>query len=145
MSASLLDVNVLIALFDPGHPNHDDAHAWFGSARRHAWATCPVTVNGVVRILSSNVYPSFEASPAEVITRLRAFCSSPKHQFWETGVSLLDPTLFRHVMIAGHKQVTDIYLLGLAIRRQGKLATFDRSIPIRTVIGAEPRHLELLG
>ncbi len=145
MSAFLLDVNVLIALFDPSHPNHDDAHSWFGSARRHSWATCPITLSGVVRILSNPAYPSFEATPAEVVTRLHSLCSSPKHEFWETAVSLLDATLFRPAMISGHKKVTDIYLLGLTVRRQGVLATFDRSIPLRAVIGAEPHHLELLG
>ncbi len=145
MSVFLLDVNVLIALFDPGHPNHEDAHAWFGSPRKHRWATCPITLGGLVRILSSPAYPSFEASPGQVISHLRTFCSSPLHEFWEPGVSLLDETLFRPDFILGHKQVTDVYLLGLAVRRHGRLATFDRSIPLRAVVGADSRHVELLG
>lgn len=145
MSAALLDVNVLVALFDPAHPNHEAAHGWFGRHRKRGWATCPTTINGCVRVLSSPAYPSVEATPAEVISRLRTLCSSRDHVFWPDEVSLLDDALFRPPMIAGHRQTTDIYLLGLAVRRQGKLVTFDRSIPLRAVVGAESRHLELLG
>ena len=145
MTAALLDVNVLVALFDPAHPNHEQAHGWFGRHRRRGWATCPITINGCVRVLSNPAYPSVEATPAEVSSRLRALCSSPDHTFWPDEVSLLDDALFRPPMISGHRRITDVYLLGLTVRRQGKLVTFDRSIPLKAVIGAEPCHLELLG
>lgn len=145
MSAALLDVNVLVALFDPAHPHHEDAHRWFGVNRRRGWATCAITINGCVRVLSSPAYPTVEASPAEVAARLRMLCSSPHHEFWGDPVSLLDETLFRPQMIDSHQKITDVYLLGLALRHRGRLATFDRSIPLKAVIGAEPRHLELLG
>jgi hypothetical protein len=72
-------------------------------------------------------------------------CSSPHHRFWEDRLSLLDQTLFHPQMIPSHQQITDVYLLGLAVRHRGRLATFDRSIPLKAVIGAEPRHVELLG
>lgn len=145
MSVCLLDVNLLVALFDPAHPNHEDAHQWFGASRKRGWATCPHTINGCVRVLSSPAYPTVETTPAEVIARLRILCSSPDHQFWEDRVSLLDEKLFRPAMIAGHQKITDVYLLGLAVRHKGKLATFDRSIPLKAVVGAESRHLELAG
>ena len=145
MSVHLLDVNVLVALFDPAHPNHDDAHQWFGVNRKRGWVTCPLTINGCVRVLSNPAYPSIEATPAEVVARLRAVCSGPDHEFWEDGVSLLDEKLFHPEIIIGHQKITDIYLLGLAVRHRAKLATFDRTIPVRAVIGAEPRDLELLG
>lgn len=145
MSVALLDVNVLVALFDPAHPNHEEAHRWFGRHRKRGWAICPTTLNGCVRVLSNPAYPSVEATPAEVISRLRTLCSSPDHAFWHDEVSLLDEALFRPQLISGHRRITDVYLLGLAVRRRGKLVTFDRSIPLKAVIGAEPRHLELLG
>jgi uncharacterized protein len=145
MMPALLDVNVLVALFDPAHPNHDDAHRWFGQNRRRGWATCPLTVNGCIRVLSNPAYPSVEATAAEVVSRLRALCDSPWHQFWPDEVSLLDGTLFRQDKIAGHQKITDVYLLGLAFRRGGRLATFDRSIPLKAVIGATAGSLELLG
>ena len=140
-----MDVNVLVALFDPAHPNHEDAHRWFGIHRNRGWATCPLTINGCVRVLSNPAYPTVETSPAEVISRLRVLCSHAHHEFWADRVSLLDEKLFRPQMIVGHQKITDIYLLGLVVRQGGKLATFDRAIPLKAVLGAEPRHLELLG
>lgn len=145
MKPALLDVDVPVALFDPAHPNHDDAHRWFGQDRKRGWATCPLTINGCVRVLSNPSYPSVDATAAEVISRLRALCGSRWHQFWPDEVSLLDGTLFRPDKIAGHQKITDAYLLGLAVRRGGRLATFDRSIPLKAVIGATGNSLELLG
>jgi len=145
MSSALLDVNVLVALFDPAHPNHEDAHRWFGRNRERGWATCPITINGCVRVLSNPAYPTVETTPAEVVLRLRMLCSSPGHQFWPDAISLLDDSLFKPQMIAGHQSITDAYLLGLAVRRKGRLATFDRSIPLKAVAGATSEHLELLG
>ena len=145
MSVSLLDVNVLVALFDPAHPNHEDAHRWFGRNRKRGWATCTLTVNGCVRVLSNPAYPTVDATPAEVISRLRMLCSGSGHQFWPDSVSLLDDTLFRPQMIAGHQKITDVYLLGLAFRHNGRLVTFDRSIPVKAVVGAASHHLELIG
>ena len=45
----------------------------------------------------------------------------------------------------GHAQVTDVYLLGLAVAHGGTLATFDRSIPLGAVSGARPSHLTVIG
>jgi toxin-antitoxin system PIN domain toxin len=145
MSVALVDVNVLVALFDPAHPNHEDAHRWFGQHRRQGWASCPITNHGCIRVLSNPAYPTVEAAPAEVLSRLRLLCSAPDHQFWDDSVSLLDQTLFRPQFIADHQKITDVYLLGLALRHKGKLATLDRSIPLKAVVGAAPQHLELIG
>ena len=142
---ALLDVNVLIALFDAAHPNHEDAHRWFGRNRRNGWATCAATINGCVRVLSSPAYPTVTATPADVASRLSVFCASPDHQFWDDSASLLDEALYRPEAISGHKQITDVYLLGLAVRHQRRLATFDRSIPLKAVRGARAEHLEVIG
>jgi len=145
MRVTLLDVNVLVALFDPAHLNHEDAHQWFTQYRRGGWATCPLIVNACVRILSNPAYPTVEATPGEVLSRLRNLCSATDHHFWDDSVSLLDEGLFRTRLIASHQKATDIYLLGLAVRHQGRLATFDRSIPLKAVVGAEASHMVLLG
>jgi len=145
VTIALLDVNVLVALFDPAHPNHEEAHVWFGSNRRHGWATCPLTLNGCVRVLSNPAYPTIEATPADVVERLRILCRGKEHTLWADSVSLLDDSLFRPRLIGGSQQITDVYLLGLAVRNRGRLATFDRRIPVRAVVGAKPQHLELLG
>jgi uncharacterized protein len=145
MSIALLDVNVLVALFDPVHINHEDAHRWFGRNRKHGWATCPITVNGCVRVLSNPSYPTVDAKPADVVGRLRTLCSAADHHFWTDSVSLLDEALFRPSMIGGHQKITDAYLLGLAVRNHGRLATFDKSIPLKAVQGAEPANLVSIG
>ena len=144
MSVALLDVNVLVALFDPAHPDHEGAHAWFGSHRRRGWATCPLVINGCVRVLSSPAYPTVSATAVEVVSRLRMLCSTGDHQFWEDGISLLDERLFRPALITGSQKISDVYLLGLAVVRGGRLATFDRSIPLKAVVVAEAKHLVLL-
>ena len=145
MSIALLDVNVLVALFDPAHNNHEEAHHWFGRNRANGWATCPITTNGCVRVLSSPAYATVDATPAEVAGRLRDLCATKDHHFWEDSVSLMDDTLFRVSMIGGHQKITDAYLLGLAVRNHGRLATFDRTIPVKAVPGATPANLVSIG
>jgi len=141
---ALLDVNVLIALFDQGHIHHKNAHRWFEQNRRQGWATCPLTINGCVRILSSPGYPVLKQTPAEMADWLREFCAATDHHFWPDSVSLLDAQSFRPAMIAGHQKITDVYLLGLAVRNHGRLATFDRSIPLNAIHGARPSNLVVI-
>src|SRR5260370_25899442 len=89
-AAALLDVNVLVALFDPPHTNHEDAHRWFGRNRKHGWATCPITINDCIRVLSNPAYLTAEATPAEVAGRLRSLRSTADHHFWADSVSPMD-------------------------------------------------------
>jgi toxin-antitoxin system PIN domain toxin len=145
VSVALLDVNVLVALFDPAHFHHEEAHLWFGRNRKRGWATCPLTINGCIRVLSNPAYPTIEARPAEVVAGLRTFCASPDHHFWSDSVSLLDESLFRPQKIGGHQKITDAYLLGLAVRNHGRLATFDRAIPLEAVNGAGASQLAVIG
>lgn len=144
MSVYLLDVNVLVALFDPAHPNHQDAHQWFAANRQRGWATCPLTINGCVRVISGPAYRTVEATTADVVSYLRILCSSPEHEFWQDSISLLDESLFRPWLLTP-RNIADVYLLGLAVRRDGALVTFDRSIPLKAVIGSSGRHLEVIG
>jgi toxin-antitoxin system PIN domain toxin len=145
VSIALLDVNVLVALFDTGHIYHKEAHRWLGQNGKHGWATCPITINGCIRILTNPAYPSAVGSASDVAGDLRGACSVVDHHFWEDSVSLLDESLFRLSMIGGHQKITDAYLLGLAVRNHGRLATFDRSIPLKAVHGAGPGNLVLIG
>ncbi len=142
--SALLDVNVLVALFDSEHVHHEAAHTWFSDARRRGWATCPLTENGLVRILSNMAYSGVAETPRRVIRRLTAFCASGGHEFWPDELSVTDDRMFAWPPAATHRQITDIYLLGLAKQRGGRLATFDRSIPLKTVVGAQPDCLELI-
>jgi toxin-antitoxin system PIN domain toxin len=130
----LLDANVLIALLDPQHMHHDPAHAWFDHDEGLEWATCPLTENAVVRIISQSSYPNPVDSPASAIGMLRELCGLRKHQFWPDSVSLLDPEVVEATTVLSHARITDLYLLALAIRRGGSLATFDK----RLVANASP-------
>jgi toxin-antitoxin system PIN domain toxin len=133
---ALLDVNLLVALFDPDHVHHDAAHDWFEGHQRAGWATCPITENGFVRVLSHPGYGATTFRVAELMDRLRRFCGSRHHRFWPDAVSLADAALFNSALIPGHRHLTDVYLLGLASKMGGALATFDRTIPIAAVKGA---------
>jgi len=124
----LLDVNVLIALADPSHVSHDKAHDWFAQVGRAGWATCPITENGLVRILSNPKYPNSPGGPAEAAMVLSAFVSLPGHAFWPDSISLRDAALFAHDRIGHAANVTDAYLLALAVANGGALATLDRRL-----------------
>lgn len=142
---ALLDVNLLVALFDADHVHHELAHDWFADNRADGWATCPVTENGLVRVLCNPRYGSPEHAVPAVVDRLRQFRASGQHQFWADEVSLTDNALFKPSFARGHRQVTDVYLLGLAHRKGGRLVTFDRSIPLGAVAGAVGATLEVVG
>ena len=145
MPRALLDVNLLVALFDPDHVHHDLAHDWFADNRSDGWATCPLTENGLVRVLAHPKYGSPVAAIPAVLERLRAFCASRQHEFWVDEVSFRDERIFAPALVRGHRQLTDVYLLGLAVAKGGRLATFDRSIPPRAVIGATLESLTVIG
>jgi uncharacterized protein len=141
---ALLDVNVLIALFDPAHVHHEAAHAWFEANRGSRWATCALTENAFVRVLSNPAYPGRGTIVEDAASRLRTFCSAQEHVFWPDSVSLLDRRRFRWHHVQGHRQITDVYLLALVVSNQGQLATFDSTISLRAVEGAKAQNLELI-
>ncbi|MGE5836774.1 MAG: TA system VapC family ribonuclease toxin [Acidobacteriota bacterium] len=141
---ALLDVNVLVALFMPEHVHHELAHDWFADHQGAGWATCAVTENGFIRVVTQlpgeNVL-----RPETAVEHFRRFCAAKSHQFWADRVSVTDPAVFKPAYIRGHRQITDIYLLGLATAMRGYLATFDESIPLKAVIGATAANLQVIG
>lgn len=142
---ALLDVNVLIALFDPHHIFHERAHRWLEANAAMGIATCPLTENGVVRVISHPKYSSaFSLSPGDVIQRLSGFCETQDHAFWPDDVSLREAGLFQMDRILGTRQVTDVYLLGLAVKNGGRLVTFDQGITITAVSSAKESHLAVI-
>ena len=133
MTTYLLDVNLLLALTDPMHIHHESAHRWFAERGREAWATCPLTENGFIRIASHPNYPNRPGNVAAVLAILRQLCEAPGHHFWTEDISILQ--VFGSDAIITHAQVTDLYLLGLAVHKGGKLATLDQRIPVNAVRG----------
>jgi uncharacterized protein len=130
----LLDVNVLIALIDPAHVQHDNAHAWFASVGSKAWATCPLTENGVLRIVGHSRYPNSPGTPAAVAELMATFLTHPNHELWLDEFSLLDSRHVHAARLLDSAQVTDTYLLALAAAHQGKLATFDKQLVTDAVV-----------
>lgn len=142
MRTFLLDTNVLIALIDPSHIDHDAAHLWFKREGRASWATCPMTENGVLRIVGNPKYPNSPGSPALVADILERLRNLAGHVFWHDDVSALDAQYVNTSELLTPNQVTDTYLLALAASRGGILATLDRRLSPKAVNnGKESLHL----
>lgn len=140
---ALLDVNVLIALLDADHSLHTRATQWFGGHAKGGWASCPITQNGCVRIMSHPGYPN--ALPVKaVMERLTEASTNKLHAFWPDDISLLDKKVADSTRIHGPRQLTDLYLLALAVRHGGKFVTFDASVSMEAVRGADRTHLVTL-
>jgi len=140
---ALLDVNVLIALLDSAHIHHGQARSWLGANIASGWASCPLTQNGCIRIMSQPGYPNAR-TPAEIAERLRAAVQTGAHEFWPDSESLLDAALFDWQHLFNPRQLTDAYLLALAVQHQGKFVTFDHAVPLRAVTKASASNLLLI-
>ena len=140
---ALLDVNVLIALLDADHLHHPRASAWLAENLAAGWASCAVTQNGCVRIMSQPGYPG-SLPAARVAERLRDATSTAHHLFVDETPSLLDGERFDTEQLLGHRQVTDAWLLGLAVAHQLRFVTFDAQVSMRVVRGARPQDLVVL-
>ena len=138
MKGHLLDTNVLIALLWPSHAAHQRVVKWFGRHRGKGWATCPFTEAGFVRIVSNPAFSRDAVTPREAAGVLAANTAAPDHRFWPDELSFAEATAFAEMRLVGHQQVTDAYLLGLALRRGGVLATLDPRIAALT----EPQSAE---
>ena len=137
----LLDVSLLLALTDPMHIHNNIAHRWFGATGQAAWATSPLTENGFVRVASHPSYPNRPGDVPVVLAILRELCTATGHLFWSDDISIRD-VLDPNVLLT-HAQITDAYLLGLAVHNGGKLATLDRHLPVTAVLGGDTA-LELI-
>jgi toxin-antitoxin system PIN domain toxin len=140
---ALLDVNVLIALLDAAHVHHAAASKWLDANFESGWASCPITQNGCVRIMSSEAYPR-KQPVAAVMERLHAATSTYSHEFWPDDISVLDAGKFDAQRWLTSRQITDAYLLALAVHRDGMFVTLDRNVDRKLVNGAEARHLAVI-
>jgi toxin-antitoxin system PIN domain toxin len=140
---ALLDVNVLIALLDAAHLHHAAANEWLGTNIEHGWASCPLTQNGCLRVMSASAYPHVQPVAA-IAARLREATLTPFHEFWPDDLSALDESVLDTERLLRSRQITDAYLLALAVRNDGMFVTLDRGVDLPGVRGAEARHLVLL-
>jgi toxin-antitoxin system PIN domain toxin len=133
----LLDVNVLISLVDPAHVDHDRAHDWFTRTGHRQFATCPLTENGLVRIVGHPKYPNTPGPPRTVLPSLVAIRGLPGHRFWPDDISIAESRLLLPQLLTSHARVTDGYLLALARAHGGRLATMDTRLATEVVPGGE--------
>ena len=124
---SLLDVNVLISLLDANHAHHQAVMGWFGQ-NNGRWASCPITQNGYLRVVTQQSYPNTISITAAIRTLTQAV-STPNHEFLSDDISLLDPQLVAHKHIQGPKQFPDIYLLALSVSHGARFVTLDTGVP----------------
>jgi uncharacterized protein len=141
---ALLDVNVLIALLDAGHLHHRSATDWLAAHARAGWASCPLTQNGCLRIMSLPSYPNSQPA-VRVAQQLGAAAADRSHAYWPDSLSLLQAGRLRWDRVLSSRQITDAYLLALAVEQGGRLVTFDRGISVEAVPGALKKHLLILG
>lgn len=141
---SLLDVNCLIALMDLDHVHHATMQRWFRSNSSAGWSTCPITENGLIRVMSQASYPSGRRSPASIVERLQKLKTvyGATYRFWPDEVSMTDESIFRIDHIQGPKLVTDAYLLGLAAKHKARLVSFDRTLPWQAIRNGTARLIE---
>ena len=130
----LLDINLLIALCDPSHVDHQHVAVWFEETGGKAWVSCPITENGFIRILSNPNYPGLTGDVSAATKLLKELQKHKGHEFWTDDYSIADGTV-DFSRLAGHKHITDLYLLGLAVRRNGRFSSLDRHIPAELVRG----------
>jgi uncharacterized protein len=128
MTVHLLDVNVLIALIWPAHERHAIAQRWLASESNKGWATCPLTQAAFVRIVSNPAFSRDAVAPLPATEILEAALRHPLHQFWPDEISLVEAIRPVAKKLLGHQQISDAYLLGLAVHRKGGLLTMDRAI-----------------
>ncbi len=143
MTTFLLDVNVLIALVDPAHVQHEPAHEWFSRVGHRSFATCPITENGLLRIVGHPKYPNSPGTPGAVASTLTTLRALPGHTFWKDKISITDNRYLDAARLSSHAQVTDSYLLALARAHNGRLASMDRKLMAAAVAGGS-EALELI-
>ena len=140
---ALLDINVLLALFDTDHVDHARTRQWLEAEIHHGWASCAITQNGFLRVLSQPRYPS-PVPVAQAARRLARATREEHHAFWSCDISLLESEHIDTSRIHGPRQVTDAYLLALAVVHKGRLVTYDRAIPTEAVVAFDPANLTVL-
>ena len=128
MKTALLDLNILAALLWPTHEHHEAAHRWFHARTPERWATCSLTQLGFVRLVSNPAFSRDALSPSAAVALLAENLTHPAHEFWAERLQIPEAIGSLESGLQGYRQVTDAYLLALADRRKGVLATFDRGL-----------------
>ncbi|HEY7338683.1 MAG TPA: TA system VapC family ribonuclease toxin [Bryobacteraceae bacterium] len=142
MSETLLDASMLIAHLWQEHEFHAVARRWMNLNAHKGWATCAVTQAAFVRILSNPSVSKNGVSLENALELLEVNLAHPHHHYWRDDRGAVEA--IRRVQLESHHQVTDAYLLGLALRHKGRFVTMDRRIAKLMPRGADPDALEII-
>ena len=141
MKPYLLDTNLLIALAWRNHVHHSDVTEWFRGKAADRFRTCPITQTGFIRISCNPTFSRLAVLPGEAVALLERITALPGHDFWPDDLSA--PQAFAaYAVLGSHRQITDGYLLSLAVAHDGVLATLDRGIA--ALARGCPERLELV-
>ncbi len=143
-SVWLLDANLLIALTQAAHVHHGEAHGWFGAQPHRRWASCAITQLAFLRLTSNPKVTGCETTPAEALQALAAMVGNEAHEYWSEAPEPAGLATLQHPALVGHRQVTDAYLLGLAVERRQRLATLDRGLLSFATAAGHEAHVELV-
>ncbi len=135
MNRFLLDINALLALLDPMHIHHEDAHNWYQTNSPIRLLICPHIENGVIRVASQPRYPNHLGTSATVSENLKQFIQQLEVERCLTDISLLDDKLLLKPSLLTPSSIADLYLLAIASNNNAKLATFDRRINPAAISG----------
>ena len=126
---ALPDLNVLVAAAWPNHLHHPVARRWFMEQASQGWATCPVTQSGFLRLSSNPRIVEDAVSPQEARRLLQRMIRFGDHSFWPDDLGWTGEWDLPLSLLTGHRQITDAYLLGLAVLHGGRLVTLDHTLP----------------
>ena len=141
---ALLDVNVFVALVWPAHEQHGAAHQWLRARPRARWASCPLTQLGLLRLVSNPAFSPDALILADAVTLLGRNTAHPQHEFWPDALPAARAVKALAGGMTGHQQVTDAYLLALAVRRKGCVATFDAGLSALAAAAGLGAHVDLV-
>jgi toxin-antitoxin system PIN domain toxin len=139
----LLDLNSLIALGDPDHQSHQAMQTWFQTSGKDDWGVCPLTEAGFVRVTTNPAYRPASRTIAQATAILSDFATHPGYRYWPISTTWAALTAPFSSRLLGHQQVTDAYLLGLAVKGNGVLVTFDKAIRYLAGVEYSPNLLVL--
>lgn len=140
MSRFLVDVNVLFSYGTEDHPHYSAVTRWIDSLTTDTWGTCAFTQAGFLRLMSHPAVGGATLISAERV--LASMTDHPRHLYWPILEDWRGISTGFNQRIFGHQQITDAWLLGLAVREGGVVVTFDRGL--QTMAGERYRHHVLL-
>ena len=141
---SLLDTSILIALLDASHIHHRMTAQWLQTHGGAGWASCPITLNSCIRVLSQPSYPN-RLPMQRVVDGLRQAMQNPLHEFWTDDVNTATTKAIDWSYTARPAQLTDVYLLALALAHKARFVTLDQGIALACVPEARANQLVVLG